>query len=185
MVYRKASEPIYDEYISFLYDHGGTLSECWSLVDSVEIASMFVDRSPVTAEVLEDATRHPDVFSLLLSHLPNPAPTPDWYGEWYIPALYGASSKGHLESLKILLARDDVNVNADGPEANEPYVVARSFATRSTDTADFLLSKGAPVGRPELHSAIDDGISAKYIKEILIERHGARPAVGLPYGARE
>ncbi|KAI9089828.1 hypothetical protein DFS34DRAFT_673163 [Phlyctochytrium arcticum] len=169
-------EPIYDEYFDFFLERCTKIDGLWNVIHSVEIGEKLIRKTTVTAGVLAIATENPQIFRILLSHLPDQVPAYENRGDWYLPALRNAAQFGHIETLEVLLAREDVNVNAMSPDDDVAYILAASFLTRATAVADLLLSKGASVSNPSvLYNAVAWGIPLEYIENTLIEKHGARP----------
>ncbi|KAI9099908.1 hypothetical protein DFS34DRAFT_616431 [Phlyctochytrium arcticum] len=165
-------------YFDFFWERcTSTDHHLWGHIESVEMAEKLIGKTTVTTEILAMATRSPQVFRFLLSHLPDPVPAFDsYYGDWYLPALKAAVKNGHVETLKVLLAREDVNVNAMTPDDEEYSILATSLLRGTTAMADFLLSNGALVSKPDvLFDAIDGGIPVEYIENTLIQKHGAQP----------
>ncbi|KAI9089831.1 hypothetical protein DFS34DRAFT_597914 [Phlyctochytrium arcticum] len=122
-------ELIYDEYFDFFLERCSRTDGLWDMIHSVEIGEKLIGKTTVNASVLARATKNSQIFRFLLSHLPDPVPAYDDDGDWYLPALKNAAQFGHVETLKVLLAREDVNVNAKSPDDEAPYAIAASLLT--------------------------------------------------------
>ncbi|KAI9002302.1 hypothetical protein BC832DRAFT_113771 [Gaertneriomyces semiglobifer] len=137
--------------------------------DKLTRTGIFIHHTPITETHLICATAHPQGLSFLLSRLPEP-PTPAFLR----PAFFEAAKKGRVESLSILLSHG-LHPNEVTEEHCIP-ALAFSFKTRSTETAEFLLSKGASARDPRvLRCAVIFGIPVEFLETTLIEEHHAEP----------